>query len=575
MDQIIIENRPFWRSRFFQIGAVVALMLAMAAVLVWPRAMRRFDRWSAARRVQRAADFYAKGDFQHAALDARSALEGNPRNAEAVRMVAKSLESMGSPGAIQWRRHLDSMIPGDPENTLAWAKDALAAGDAATATNLLDSMKPADRNVAPWHDLMAHIALGKQDVKGANTHWTEAANLDPKEESYRLSLATLQAGSGTPGARERALEVLNELSSKPDQQLVALRALLADAMNHGEAAKAKELALKISSDPNSDFTDKLARLALLRKLKDPDATSFLLDLKKHAMSKQEDLSPLLLWMNEHGLSLMVMEWAAELPPEVTAKPPVCIAVTDARARNLDWEKIEDTLFSASWGEADHLRQAYRTRALEHLSEEDKANAPLAWEAALLAAGKRTAALETLAKLAAAWGWERRAEEALWKVSTTDQCPPWVRLKLWDIAIKHADAQQMRLVAKLMAEADPRSITDRNNAICLGLLIRSPDAKLHEQAAALYKDAPDNLDVASTYGLSLFQRGRAEDALAVMEKFTPEQLREPNAARYYGIFLSASDRHGEAEEFLKLGEQGFVLPEETALIGRTRAAAAGN
>jgi len=458
---------------------------------------------------------------------------------------------------------------------LAWAKDALAAGDSATAMDLLARMKPADRNVAPWHDLMARIARDNQDMKDAETHWTEAAKLDPNEESYRLNLAMLQVKSDTLGIRDRALAVLNELSAKPQQRLLALRTLLADSMNQMETARAKELAEEIASDPKADFTDKLARLSLLRNLNDPDATSLLLDLKQYAMSKPDDLFRLLLWMNENGLSLMVLEWAKEMPPEAAARPPVSIMVADARARNLDWEQIENTLFSASWGETDYLRQAYRARALEHLSEDDRADAPLAWEAALLAAGKRVEALETLAKAAAAWGWENRAEEALWKISTTEQCPPWVRLKLWGIAAKHADAQQLHTVAKLMVAADPHNIQMRNNAICLGLLLRSSEAKLHEQATAIYKEAPDNLNVASTYGLSLLQLGRAEEAVAVMEKFSPEQLREPSAARYYGIFLAATGRKREAEEFLKLGEQGFILPEETALIGRFRAAASGD
>ena len=573
MPWLSTGKTTLFRSRAFQLGAVALLLLA-GVLLLGPRAKRRYERWSATRRVQRAADFFGKGDFEHAALDARSALQVNPLDVEAMRVMAGSLEAMHLPSAMQWRRRVDSLGGGDAENTLAWAKDALAAGDAATADEVLAKLKPAERIGAPWHDLMARIALGKRDTAGAEAHWAEAVKADPKEQKYRLSLATLQAQTGKVATREGALEVLTELSAAPDKRLVALRTLLGDAMSHGDGAKARELAKTLASDPEATFADNLTRLTTLRTLKDPEATPYLLQLKDGAVSKPEELYTLLMWMNEHELSLMVSEWVPELPPEVIAKPPVCISVADARARNHEWERIEDTLFAATWGEHDHLRQAYRARALDHLSEEDQAKAASAWEAALLAAGKRARAIESLAKLAASWGWERRAEEALWKFSATDQCPRWVREKLWGIALKRRDTQQLYTVAKLMVNADPRSIVSRNDAIFLGLLLRSTEAALHGQAEALHKEVPENPNVAATCGLSLFQRGRVDEAVALMEKFTLEQLREPAVARYYGSFLSATARRGEAAEFLGLGENGFVLPEETALIAQARVSASG-
>ena len=550
------------------LGAVV--LLGIPTYMLWPRITHRYDRWSATRRVHRAAEFFAKGDFEHAALDARSALELNPLDPEATRMMARAIEAKGgATAAMQWRKRLDLMSPGDAENLLALAKDALGTGDAATAEQALGSLKPADRNGAAYHGLMAGLALGKRDTAGALAHWTEAAKLDPKEDSYRLNLAMLQAGTGSPAEREGALKVLGELSTKEGQRMAAQRALLMDAINHGEAAKAKELAKTVASDPKAVFPDKLARLSVLRTLKDPEATAYLLELRDAVVSKPAELFRLLMWMSEHDLPLMVSEWVPELPAELVEKPPVAIAVADARVRNLDWEKVENTLFSATWGEHDHIRQAYRTRALDHLGADEQAQAAGAWNAALVAAGKRGTAFEALAKMATAWGWERRAEEALWKLTATEQCPRWVREKLWSIALKRLDTQQLQALAMLMVKADPRSIVPRNDAIFLSLLLRSTGAILPAQAAALHAELPDDPNVATTYGLSLYQHDRAPEAVTLMEKFTPEQLRVPGVARYFGIFLSATDRRAEAEAFLKLGEQGVILPEETAMIARAR------
>ena len=562
------RRKSIFHSRAFQIGAVVVLLLVVGIAVLGPRGMRRYDRWSATRHVRRAAEFFAKHDFEHAALDARSALQLNPLDVEAMRVMARSVEAMHAPSAVQWRQRVDSLGGGDVENTLAWATDALAAGDADTAEAVLGKLEPVTRTGAPYHDLMARIAIGKRDTAGAETHWAEAVELDPQEQRYRLNLATLQAQSGSLAAREGALEVLTELSTTSDKRMVALRALLGAAISHRDGAKVKELADALASDPQATFADKLTRLTALRALQAPEATGLLLELRDGAMSKPGNLYALLTWMNGHDLALMVAEWAKELPPEFIAKPPVCISIAEARERGLDWERLEEMTDAGSWGEFDHLREAYLARAMEKLRDPNRAEK--AWGASLLAAGTRVDALDRLVKMALAWGWERRAEDALWKLSATNRCPRWARDKLWAIVLKRKDTVQLHRVAKLMAAADPLGIGPRNDAVFLGLLTRSTDGTLDQRAEALHKEAPDNADVAATYGLSLCQSNRTDEAIALMETIAPEQLRRPGVARYYGIFLAKAGRGGEAAEFLKLGAEGFLLPEETVLIEQAKA-----
>ncbi len=563
------ENKSRVRSRAFWVVTVVVCFIAAAVFFSMPRAKRRYERWSAARSVQRAADFYARGDFTHAALDARSALEINPRDVEAARIMARSLEAMGAPSAIQWRRQLDSLSPGDAENTLAWAKDALAAGDAATAEQVLGNLKPGDRNSAIYHDVMAGLALRKRDAAGAEAHWTEAAKLDPKEEKYRSNLATLRLGSRSPEARAVALGILNELSAKSDRRLLALRTLLGDATSHGDWARAKELATTLASDPQATFADKLTRLATLRTLKDREATAFLLQLKQGAMSKPEELFQLLAWMNQHDLALMVIEWMPDLPPIVIEKPPVCVAVADACARGLDWERLNETLEGASWGELEDLRGAYLARALDHL--DDAEGAANAWKASLAAAEKNVKRLERLLKMAIEWRWERRAEEALWKLTATEQCPRWVLDTLFTVAERRGATAQLLAISRQLVKADPKSLAVRNDFAFLSLLMRSKEGGGNELAASLYKEAPANAHVASTYGLSLFQQGRVEEAIAVMRTFKPEQLREPGIALYHGIFLLAAKQAVEAKPWLDIGAKRQMLPEEKALLDQVTAA----
>jgi hypothetical protein len=55
----------------------------------------------------------------------------------------------------------------------------------------------------------------------------------------------------------------------------------------------------------------------------------------------------------------------------------------------------------------------------------------------------------------------------------------------------------------------------------------------------------------------------------MEGLTPEQLRQPEIAAYYGIILAAAGDHARAAEFLDLGEKATLLPQEKALVEKAR------
>ena len=124
------------------------------------------------------------------------------------------------------------------------------------------------------------------------------------------------------------------------------------------------------------------------------------------------------------------------------------------------------------------------------------------------------------------------------------------------------------------EAEPRSVETRNNFAFLSMLVRGGERGVYEIVDAIYKEAPGNVDVVSTYALSLHMRGRTAEALRVTGALKPEQLRIPNVARYHGVFLAAADRGAEAEEYLAIGEKGMVLPEEKGLIDRARVTASG-
>jgi predicted Zn-dependent protease len=114
---------------------------------------------------------------------------------------------------------------------------------------------------------------------------------------------------------------------------------------------------------------------------------------------------------------------------------------------------------------------------------------------------------------------------------------------------------------------------RNNFAQLALLLNVDVQNARITARDLYNQNPKNPIFASTYAFALEQAGDPKQALKVMSELTPEQLRVPNMAAYYGIILAAANKPQEAAEYLQLAEQARLLPEEEALVNRSRTAIA--
>ena len=563
----MIQQRKRSRVWFWCLGFLIVGIVG--GMVAWPHAKSRYHGWSAQRHVQKASEALAHGDPRHALLSARNALGHSSLDVEATRIIAKSLEAMGAPEAEQWREWLNTLQPGDAENVLARAGAALKTGGADAAEQILVSLDPAARESAAYHSVAAAIAMGKRDMASAERHWAEASRLEPEEKRHPLNLAGVRLESKTPGVRETALQALEKMRGNPATSIEALRLVLADAIRRREATVARATADALVADKRCAFTDKLARLTTLRHFQDARSGPYLLELRDAAVAVPAELYSLLMWMNANDLSLMVAEWVRRMPPEIISKPPVCLGVAEAYLRVGDWQKLEEFTSASKWADLDYLRRAFLARALERLGEEEESTKE--WTEAVSAARGRADAMERLARFALPMKWNKRAEEIMWTLAALPQCPRWVVDSLWKEALNRGETAQLQRLSSAMAKKDPRGIASRNNYAFLSLLTRTEEGNPHHIAEALHREHPDNALVGSTYGLSLHQQGKTEEAVAVMSALKPEDLRQPQVALYYAIFLLAAGHAERAEEYLKLSATWTMLPEEKALLDRARGA----
>ena len=562
---------------------IAVALLGCGGFLALPHAHRAYYRWTEVRKVQRATAAFERGDYKEAALNAQGALATDAKHVEATRMMAKICEAVGSPETLKYRRQLDAIKPGDPENLIGMADHCLKKGDVSAARQALQSISEADRTGARYHDVAAGVAWTQQDLVAAEMHSTEAVRLVPADEAFQMRLATLRLNGKSPELRAEALQTLQQLSDKASARSRALRTLLNDALARGETERALDVAASLSTSADATFADKLAHLTAMHAIRAHEAqsktasptvkeeqfTALFGQLQQSAQSRPEELYQMISWMNEHHMALLVPEWVDTLPAETITKPPVCIAVADALARGSAWARLRDTVEKASWEKLDHLRHAYLSRALEGL--DDDGGASTAWNRAIESAQTQPSALELLARETMKWGWKQRSEELLWKLTARPPSPRWAVDALWASGLKRQDPAMLFKVSKLILEAEPKNMVVRNHFISLALLTGQESEGPHALAEAHYKEHPDNVGVASTYGFSLFQQGRSEEAVAVMATFPKEQLRSPALAFYQGIFLAGAGRPEEGEEFFKLGAGAVQFEELIAIRGFLRAA----
>jgi tetratricopeptide (TPR) repeat protein len=556
----------WWASAVTWVSLVAVLALAAGIYIAWPRISHCYGTWNASRRAARAADFLEKKDFRSALITAQNALRADPNNHQATLVVAETLESVGAlRGAMAWRRRLDVLKPGDAENHLAWARLALNTQDAATAAQALANLKPADQDGESYHDIAASIAAARGESDKAMQHLSEASRLQPENDSYRLRLAALQLKSSKPTEREEAVKALEKLRTIPAIGHQATRPLLEDAVNRGDVARALELADALVAEPPAGFNEKLQRLQVLQALRRPEFIPALEQLQKESATDPAQLFALISTMNDRNLSILVNEWIAKLPPELVSVPPVCVAVADSHARSADWTRLKATTETGSWKEIDFLRLAFLSKALERLG--DAAGAKAAWEESLSLAKKRPERLEAVARLASERGWRQQAAEAVRELSSTPAPPRWALDELWAEAMREVDTDSLYKASRLLFQSAPNELVTRNNFICLALLTQNEQDESHRLAQELYENSPGIVEVAATWGLSLFKRGQIKEAVKVMSAFQAEELRKPSVALYYGIFLASNGDTTKAREYLDIGQKGSLLPEEKALALR--------
>ena len=529
-----------------------------------------YQRWEERHLVRRAAAYLSGGDVKSASLSARRALQLNSNSTRAMRIMAQIAEQARDQAALDWRRRIAKLTPHSTQDDLALAACALQFGDINAAEKTLVSIDGRGKQTAAFHATVARLAKARQDPAKAKDEWGEAVRSAPNDESYQVQFALSCLEQPTAAEREQGLALLQRLRNSPTQRSAATRSLIIDGVAHRQRVKElRTLARDLQSYPEAIFTDKLLYLGILRQSHDPEYAAYLTKIENETTAKPDDLAALLTWMNANEMSIVAIDFARSVPGGTLSAWPVPMAMAEAYAKANDWSGLERLTANSNWRQFDFLRRAYLTRALR--AENKPVEAEREWVGAVKNASAKSESLLLLTRIVSEWGWKDESVDLLWQLAKHPEVQFEALHTLYVRYIKAGDTQGLYRVLSRLTDIDPGDLKVQNNLAQISLLLNADLERARERAANLYRKEPSNAAYASTYAFSLYAEGDAKGALEVMSTLQENQLKEPPLAAYYGIFLAASREKGKAREYLKLGRQTQMLPEERILLDRAEAA----
>jgi tetratricopeptide (TPR) repeat protein len=524
-----------------------------------------------ARLLKQAKAYLAKADPRKAFLSVQGVLRANPKNIDACRLMADLLEQGQSPAALLWRSKVVEYNPKSTDDRLALAQTALAMRDYGTATNALEGVSAAGKSTAPYHNLAGTVAVAGRQLDQAQSHFREAARLDPQNPFPLLNLSVLGVQSTNEPALSEARMTLKALSSNRTNGVLrckALRELVMDAARYQQSETALALSSRLLQETNSSFSDRLLRLDLLRMTTNAEFSSTLETYQREAATNSAKVYELAAWQVPRIGPEKTLGWLHSLAISVQTNLPVALLEAECQDATGDWRGLQASLQKQQWGELEFMRHAFACRALRKQDLTDSSKAE--WEQALKIANNQQARLGMLLRLAAQWNMNIEGEDILWTIVNRYPTEQWAFKALSQVLYVSGRTRPLMTLFSQQARKNPADLSTKNNLATTALLLNAQEFKPYDLAREVYDKASTNASFASTYAFSLYLQKKNPEALQIIEKLDPKDLEKPSIAGYYGLILKASGSSAKASTYFDYAFKTPLLPEERKLFEKAKA-----
>ena len=545
------------------------LIALLALIILLPSGYygyRGYKHWKQNRAIKMARSFISKSDFNSAMICIRQALQANPANIEATRMMADFMQLAQSPSALTWRERLVQLEPKSLTNRLAWASVAIAAKDFAQAKKAMDGVDEEGKKTSIYHKTAGAFATATGQYVEAENHFEAASKLEPTNPIPLLNLASIRVQRKDPKMSSEARGILEQLTTNALVRPDALRQLTLDAVRTNQLDRALGYASLLVRETNSLYSDQLMRLDIQRASKNNEFESSLLALQKDSATNMAKCFELSRWMINATSPNQSLTWIQSLAPEIRTNLPVTMVAADAFVAIKDWQGLQAMIDKQNWGELDYLRITYRIRALREQNLGSTAKSE--WGKVLKGAEGKLDRLVSLQSIATNWKWPAEEEDILWAIVNNFPREKGAQQRLSELLFMNGKTRSLLTLYASISQIETNNLSAKNNLASIAMLLNANEHKPHEIAKEIYAKSPDDPFIASTYAYSLHLQTNTAAALLVMRKLKPEQLENPSITGYYALILAASNEKAEAKKYFAL-LKGSPLPEEAELFRRAQ------
>jgi hypothetical protein len=550
---------------------IIILVCCTILLLLGYCGYRAYGLWKQGHWLTLARQYAEKKDPQNELLCLRQALQANPRNVEACRMIANLALAAGSPSALTWREKVVELDPASLSDRLALAQAAMLASDYNTASNALAGVSLADKKTANYLDVAGELAVAGNNPAEAEADFAEASRLDPSSPVSQFSLAFVELHGTNALDMDEARVNLKRISINCTNVFVrgqARRELVYDALRHRDYNTALAFSKDLVQQPTAGFADRIVRLEVLRLAKSDEYNTALAACQQEASTNITKLTQMTFWMMERNMPAQTLAWLQSLPANIQTNPPAAVFIVQCQLRQQQWSALQATASKENWGKLEFMRHAYIAYAMRQKGFNEPSKAE--WALAVSAAGSQIDRLTTLVGTAAQWNWPDETQQLLWNIVNNFPQVQWAQQALEGILYRHGSTRPLMQLFSLQVNRNPSDLSAKNNLAIVAMLLHAQEINPYGLAQEVYQQDPTNSFYKCTYAFSLHLQDKNADALKIMQQIPPKALENSSTAGYYGVVLASAGDKAQANAYLERALKGQILPEERTLFEQAMA-----
>jgi len=540
-----VRVRRVLRNRFFRSLVVICVLAGMVGGGLW--AKQKLEGRQSRKLAAMAKKSLQEGKAEEARMGLESALQLNPRNAQALRMMARLREAQGAgPEALDAMRRLSESGQMSLEDLRAYAVLAVRQGDLALAERLANA-SALGQNAMLRHMVRAEVAAAKNN---------------PEEVEKELRAAVEEDKTGTAKFTLAQFLVTRRLNAETAPEVLGM---LREISKRQDAMGAEALALALRSGvvPASEAE---SWVATMRAHPAAGARILLLADTAEIQMKPQTKGDVARRVRERlkgkpaEVRMEAMVWAIQIgepavassllqPDEAVRNAGVFSAWLDALSQQGRWAEISTQLERQDQPLPGYLKGLYAGRAL---AEQGKTKEGREVYAKVLeqAHAKREDFIQAVAYLGTAgedWAFEQGLRQAL--KERPEEREKVMRAVIPAVA-QRRDAARTLQVYQIAASTPgaAEDLTMRNDMDYLAILLGRPvDTK---EIAARRQANPRDFPLRVTNAMALLRDGKGKEALQVLEDCEPDvhvMSLAPHQRMVVAAAMAASGKQKEADQ----------------------------